>query len=589
MVARPGRGPGTAITDLRAGAQPRCQMDTRAVSDTRAYGARRIALGAAAVTALVAVLALLALQAGVVGLFHDDGIYVSVARGLAEGHGYRLVDLPGDPLQTKYPFLYSGLLAVVWKVWPDFPANVMAMKLVGVAALAASTWLAIRWYGRRFGRDDPFALVFGLLVGAGATVLPYGNFTLTELPFLAACLLAFAIADPASPHGEATRPADRRLAIALGLVVGAACLLRMAAAPLALGGLVIFLRGRRLGPLLWYVAVVGALVAPWLAFKAWAPDPPSNPLLAYYTEYEPSVFELAVRDGPGPALGIVADNLWYVGWALDQALMLPLAPWLRFLVYPIVILGLVRAARGPVGLAHWFAVVYLALIVSWPFHPARYALPLLPIMPLGLVVGVRELWRLIEGAPRLAAQRAALRAVALAPVAIVLLLLSGWYLAFQNRSSGNLRLWSWGEIEYGFEGFEETFAWIRENTPPDVVLASAFDPMYFLYTDRDAVRPWFHRPWTYFYPRGGASPRLGPADEVQQALEELGVRYLVVDPLRGFEEEEPAADLFDALLARYHGPEFPTPPVLRFTSADSLHRVYELPRRGEPASRPEGS
>lgn len=563
-------------------------MDTREVSDSRAPGARRTTLGAAAVTALVALLALLALQPGVVGLFHDDGIYVSVARALAEGHGYRLVHLPGDPLQTKYPFLYSGVLAVVWKLWPAFPANVLAMKLVGVAALAAATWLAIRWYGRRFGRGDPLGLVFGLLVGAGATVLPYANFALTDLPFLAACLFAFAIADPLNPVGEAHRPPDRRLAIALGLVVGAACLLRMAGAPLALGGLLIFLRGRRRGPLLWYLAVAGALLVPWLAFKAWAPDPPSNPLLAYYTEYEPSVAELALRDGAGPALGMIADNLWYVGWALDQALMLPLAPWLRFLVYPLVLLGLVRAARGPVGLAHWFAIVYLALIVSWPFHPARYAMPLLPIMPLGLVLGVRELWRLIEGTPRLAAHGDTLRTLAIVPLALVLLLFAGWNLSFQNRSTDNLRFWSWGKAEYAWSGFEETFEWIRSNTPPDAVLATGYDPMYKLYTDRDAVRPWFHRPWTYFYPRDEARTRLGPAEDVQTALEDLGVRYLVVDPLAGYAEEDAAADLFDALLERYHGPEFPTPPVLRFTSADSLHRVYELPRRRSTVSDPGG-
>lgn len=544
-------------------------------------------LGAAGVTALVALLAVLALQPGVVGLFHDDGIYVSVARALAEGRGYRLVDLPGDPLQTKYPFLYSGLLAVVWKLWPDFPANVLAMKLVGVAALAAATWLAIHWYGRRFGRGDPFALVFGLLVGAGATVLPYANFTLTELPFLAVCLLAFAIADPPSPVGEAPRPPDRRLAIALGLVVGAACLLRMAGAPLALGGLVIFLRGRRRGPLVWYLAAAGALLVPWLVFKAGAPAPLSNPLLVYYTEYEPSVFELALRDGAGTALAIVAANLWYVGEALDEALLLPLLPWARIVVYPLIAWGLAVAAARPIGLVHWFAAAYLALILSWPFQPARYALPLVPLMPLGLVLGVRELWRLIDRSKAVGA-RGTLRTVAFIPLGLVLLLQAGWTVAYQNRPADELRLWARGEFEFGWDGFTETFAWIRDHTPDDAVIATAFDPMYHLYTGRDAVRPWFHRPWTYFYPRTGAVPRLGPIEDVRSALEGLGVRYLVIDPVRGFKEGDAAADLFEALLARYRGPEFERPPVLRFTSADSLHRVYELPRRRSAASDPGG-
>jgi len=589
MVARPGWGPRPAIADLGAERlEPRMAMDTRDDPDRPDPSARRLAWGGAAAALFVAVLASLALQPGVVGLFHDDGIYVSVARGLAEGHGYRLVGLPGDPWQTKYPFLYPGALAAIWKLWPDFPANLLVMKLLGVAALSASVWLATRWYGRRFGRDG-FGVVFGLMVGAGATVLPYTNFTLTELPFLAACLLAFAIADPVTPVGEAPRTPDRRLAIGLGLVVGAALLLRMAAAPLALGGLALFLRGRRARPLVWYAGVVGAFVLPWLAFKTMAPDAPGNPLLAYYTEYEPSVVELALRDGPGDALGIVADNLWYVGWALDQALLLPLAPWLRIPVYPLVLLGLARAARRPIGLAHGFVVLYLALIVSWPFHPARYALPLLPLMPLGLVLGVRELWRIINRSPRVADRRSTLRTLAIAPLILVLLLFTGWNLAFQNRSSGNLRFWAWGEMRYGWDGFEETFAWIRDHTPPDAVLGTAYDPMYHLYTDRDAVRPWFHRPWTYFYPREGAVARLGPPEDVQAALEELGVDYLVIDPLGGYAEEDGAADLFEALLEAYDGPEFPAAPVLRFVSSDSLHRVYELPRRSPETSPPGGS
>lgn len=541
--------------------------------------ARRLAVASAAAAGLVAILAILALQVQVVGLFHDDGIYVSVARSLARGHGYRLVDLPGDPWQTKYPPLYPGVLALIWKAWPSFPANLLAMKLVGVASLAAAVWLATRWYARRFGRDDPFQVVFGLLVGGGATVLPYANYTLTELPFLAACMAALALADPVTPRGHPPRTPAGRLAVRLGLVVGAAFLLRQAALPLALAGLVVFARDRRWGALARYAGIVALLAVPWLVFQRAAAAPASNPLLAYYTGYEPSVIQIGLRDGPGVALGIVVDNLYYVGLALDAALLLPLAPWLRFVVHPLVLWGLWRAARRPVGLAHWFVGLYLPLILLWPFHPGRYALPLLPLMPLGLLLGVREAWRLIDRSPALVARRGTVRTLAAVPLLLVLLLLAGWNLAFQDRTTGHLRIWAWGEVDYGWDGFAETFDWIRANTPPDAVLATALDPMYHLYTGRDAVRPWIHRPWTYFYPRGRARPDLGPPALVQEALEDLGVRWLIVDPLTGYEEEGAAGELFEAVLRRYDGSGFPSGPALRFVSSDSLHRVYELPLR----------
>src|SRR5688572_12685659 len=62
------------------------------------------------------------------GSFHDDAIYVSTAKALAEGRGYDLINLPGAPPQTKYPILYPLLLALVWKVWPQFPGNLWALQ-----------------------------------------------------------------------------------------------------------------------------------------------------------------------------------------------------------------------------------------------------------------------------------------------------------------------------------------------------------------------------------------------------------------------------------------------------------------------------
>ena len=57
------------------------------------------------------------------GFYHDDSIYWVSAKSLAEGHEYRIASLPGQPYQTKYPPLYPILLAGIWKINPNFPAN----------------------------------------------------------------------------------------------------------------------------------------------------------------------------------------------------------------------------------------------------------------------------------------------------------------------------------------------------------------------------------------------------------------------------------------------------------------------------------
>src|SRR4051812_29458657 len=86
-----------------------------------------------ALAAIILALVLLAgglwrMTPGVCGVFHDDAIYVLTGHALADGRGYRLVNLPEAPPQTKYPFLYPAALALVWKLWPDFPSNLIFMQ-----------------------------------------------------------------------------------------------------------------------------------------------------------------------------------------------------------------------------------------------------------------------------------------------------------------------------------------------------------------------------------------------------------------------------------------------------------------------------
>ncbi|NRA00918.1 MAG: hypothetical protein HRU01_30895, partial [Myxococcales bacterium] len=44
------------------------------------------------------------------GAWQDDAIYVATATSLASGGGYRHAEIPGEPLQAKYPIAYPALL-----------------------------------------------------------------------------------------------------------------------------------------------------------------------------------------------------------------------------------------------------------------------------------------------------------------------------------------------------------------------------------------------------------------------------------------------------------------------------------------------
>ena len=67
---------------------------------------------------------------------HDDGIYLSTAKAIAEGKSYRLINLPHGLWQTKYPPLYSILLASTFAFAPPMPGGIWMLKILNAILLA---------------------------------------------------------------------------------------------------------------------------------------------------------------------------------------------------------------------------------------------------------------------------------------------------------------------------------------------------------------------------------------------------------------------------------------------------------------------
>jgi hypothetical protein len=127
---------------------------------------------------------------GVGGIYHDDGVYISTAKALAEGQGYRLINLPDAPVQTKYPLLYPVLLALIWKLWPAFPDNLLAMQWLTLLLGAVTVGLAYLYMVR--------GKYFSPGVGVAATLccitapffLFFCTMALSEIPFALLMILA---------------------------------------------------------------------------------------------------------------------------------------------------------------------------------------------------------------------------------------------------------------------------------------------------------------------------------------------------------------------------------------------------------------
>jgi hypothetical protein len=127
---------------------------------------------------------------GVCGTYHDDAIYVITAKALALGKGYRLIDLPMAPLQSKFPILYPALLAIIWKIWPSFPQNLLAMQGITLLCGASTISLAYLFLVRFNYTSRRIALVCGLFAATSAFFLFFSSLTLSETPYALISILA---------------------------------------------------------------------------------------------------------------------------------------------------------------------------------------------------------------------------------------------------------------------------------------------------------------------------------------------------------------------------------------------------------------
>ena len=146
----------------------------------------------------------IAFHAPAVGIYHDDGIYLVTAKALAEGKGYRIISLPGELPQTKYPILFPAVLSVAWKISPRFPENALFLKTIPFLSAMLWLWLSYRLIREETGPQG-VALWIVLLTAASSWVVFFSTTFMSETFFACLCHLGL---DPVETAGG-TRSGER--------------------------------------------------------------------------------------------------------------------------------------------------------------------------------------------------------------------------------------------------------------------------------------------------------------------------------------------------------------------------------------------
>ena len=456
------------------------------------------------------------------GYYNDDAIYLSTAKALATGHGYRLIDLPYVPAQTKYPPLFPFLLSLIWRLRPDFPANLTALMMVSVSAsllTAAFTWVYMTRYRYTTGW---WALVIVGLAAINLNTVEFSVGVFSEMVYTMFAVVALVLAE----HYEEV---DRSTALTillgtlLGLAMGFAFLTRVAGITLLIAvGFYFLLRGRLKRAVI-PLGVACAFVLAWGAWTHYNKTTFVEPNAVFHTDYLRYSYNL-VREAsvathrPMLIAGarMVARNLLHlVGYWIPAETLGSFTDWLPAMtkhfqplllrvvfILCLLLIGVgMRKDRIPrLRLLPIYVVLYVGLHLTLPYHfntYDRYLAPILPFTILYLIKGASEVVRTgrssragvtLPGVVAAGSRTSrGLRVLRLGVAVPVLLFVAAFgVVSYSAGVRDTLKNWKANAITRNSED-APAIQWLIANTPVTAVIATVQHPMYYMYTGRKAT------------------------------------------------------------------------------------------------------
>jgi hypothetical protein len=415
-----------------------------------------------------------------VGVFHDDAMYVILARSIATGQGFRYLNLPGAPVASHFPPGYPALLSLVWRIAPSFPANLVAFKALNVVCLAASATLVTQLVRERLG-SERWGVAAGVLTAISVPLLVLVTMVLSEPLFLVTLLGALLLAErlvsgavspPMTAFGRVS------LASGLGLLVGVTTLVRSHGIVLLPAIALPLLAQRRWRDTAIFAIGALAVLAPWQLWTAAHAGVLPAPLAGNYGSYVSwwmrGFREMGASMIPETVRRTVPETLTMLA-SLFAPVPGTVSHTISLLSLGVCAVAGVMALRRRAPVTLLFLAGYAALVLIWPFPPSRFVwgvwpLLLIVLLAAGRMVPAREL-----------AMPAFLRVVMIG----ALLWVGVGYAAYEQRAARGR--W-WASISRAADRrIAPAVEWTLANTAPTDIVASDDEGAVFLYTGRRAV------------------------------------------------------------------------------------------------------
>lgn len=317
------------------------------------------------------------------GVLQDDGMYLIDAKALAEGAGYRILSLPAQPYDTRYPPVYPLYLSLAWRAAPSYPQALTLAVMLSWLCLPIVLLLGYCWcVQQRF--TVPIAWLTVGLFALNPYVLFFVSNLGSEMMFMVFLLGAMLAAERVG----------WRWTLLAGVLAGAGYLTRTSGIALLPAAVAYYCLKKQVRGAVWFSLGMLPAVAGWMVWSRLHAAPGQDVVTLCYTNYLGYYFTNVGWDNIGHVVSRNAGALLEAMGSLVFPQMME--GWLaKVILWPlgvVMAVGCVRMVQqGYARLYALFGVVSVGMLLVWHYQPnQRFVLPLAPLLLAGFCFALVE-------------------------------------------------------------------------------------------------------------------------------------------------------------------------------------------------------
>ncbi len=403
-----------------------------------------------------------------VGAWHDDGVYVVLAKSIAGGQGYARINSPTPQLERSFPIGYPLLLSPLTAVWPS---SLVPLQLCSVFLTLVSL-LILKWYFD-FRTSPGYVLLIVAAFAFNPQVVTFATTVMSETAYTFWSLLTLYLIHRFEPSRHSAWHFVPLIALMLcmstmtrvvGVSLAIACVLWLIAARAPRSAIAI-------GVLFSIGIVPQIIISRQAGGVLFPPDVAAvvNPL-AGIGKMSSTLFEYMWVYLPQYGFSCFGATLTCLGQATNASLML----LLKLGLLSVVALGFVRVVRRKLSIGEIYFLCYLgALSVTIDETEPRYLLPVLPFICFYLIEGLGWLSSLVT-------RRFSLRNLPQAVLSAILVLFFAVMVLQDGRNVID-------PMSKHMIDFRSGTNWIAANSTPRAIVMTGWPCSRFLYADRRTV------------------------------------------------------------------------------------------------------